>query len=214
VVIVAYGSGPAVDDWVGARSAAELAAVGLGILAAAAAAYAFTLRSQNQTLANDLRISQKAGVGRFGLAVGTEAPSFALENMRGEPATLTGLRERGKPILLLFMSTGCAPCSSMLPKVQQWQQSLSERLTIAIISSGTAEQNAAFEEQGLENVMLQEEMEVAELYGVTSTPTALVVSGEGRIASSVGEMEQAIEPLVRLALRQSTEIASVEGSAA
>jgi uncharacterized membrane protein YphA (DoxX/SURF4 family) len=38
VVIVAYGSGPALDDWVGARSAAELAAVGLGLLAVAATA--------------------------------------------------------------------------------------------------------------------------------------------------------------------------------
>ena len=216
VVIVVYGSGPALDDWVSARSAAELAAVGLGIWAVAAATYAWTLRARNQTLTNDLRIARSAGAagGRFGLPVGTEAPAFALEDMRGEPATLTGLLERGKPALLLFMSPGCGPCGTMLPKVPEWQQSLSERLTIAVISTGTAEQNAPLEEHGLEDVLLQEEWEVADAFAVKGTPTAVVVSRHGLIASSLAEMEQAIEPLVRLALRQGVDIASVEGSVA
>ena len=215
-VIVAYGSGPALDDWVSARSAAELAAVGLGICAVAAATYAWMLRARNQTLTNDLRIARKAVArgGRFGIPVGTEAPAFAIEDMRGEPATLTGLLERGKPALLLFMSPWCGPCNSMLPKVHEWQQSLSERLTIAIISTGTAEQNAPLEEQGLADVLLQEEMEVAEAFHVNGTPTAVVVSRQGLIASNLAEMEQTIEPLVRLALRQGVDIASVEGSVA
>src|SRR5262245_3013543 len=134
VVIVAYGSGPALDDWVSARSAAELAAVGLGIWAVAAATYALTLRARNQMPANDLRGARTAGAagGRFGLPVGTEAPTFALEDMRGEPRTLTGLLERGKPALLLFVSPACGPCATMLPRVPEWQQSLSERLTIAV----------------------------------------------------------------------------------
>ena len=46
----------------------------------------------------------------------------------------------------------------MLPKIRQWQESLSERLTIAVISTGNAEQNASLEEHGLEDVLLQEEM--------------------------------------------------------
>ncbi len=96
--------------------------------------------------------------------------------MRGEPATLAGLLERGKPVLLMFVSPWCGPCGSMLPKLHQWQQSLSERLTIAIISTGTAEQNAALEEHGLEDVLLQEEMEVADAYAVKGTP-----SGRGRL---------------------------------
>jgi len=216
VVIVAYGSGPALDDWVSARSAAELAAAGLGIWAVAAAMYAWTLRARNQTLTNDLRVAQRAGeVGAsLGLPVGTEAPAFALEDMRGEPATLTGLLERGKPALLLFMSPGCGTCGAMLPKVHEWQQSLSERLTVAVITSGTAEANTALKEQGLEDVLLQEEWEVADAFEVRATPTAVVVSRQGLIASSLGEMEQAIEPLVRLALGQGGDTASVEGSVA
>jgi uncharacterized membrane protein YphA (DoxX/SURF4 family) len=215
-VIVAYGSGPALDDWVSARSAAELAAVGLGIWAVAAATYAWTLRRRSQTLTNDLRVARRAGAagGRFGLPIGTEAPAFTLDDIRGKPATLAGLLERGKPALLVFLSPGCGPCGPMVSKVYEWQQSLSERLTIAVISTGTAEQNAPLEEEGLEDVLVQEGWEVANAFAVKGTPTAVVVSRRGLIASNLGEMEQAIEPLIRLALRQGVDLASVEGSVA
>jgi methylamine dehydrogenase accessory protein MauD len=217
VVIVAYGSGPAVDAWVSARSAAELAAVGLGICAAAAVAYALTLLAENRSLKRDLRLARNVGAvgARFGLPVGTEAPVFAVQDTRGEKATLSGLLQRGHPALLLFMSPYCGPCGVLVPKVRQWQQSLGERLTISIISTGTPEQNAMFAEQGqLENVLLQEEMEVADAYQVQGTPSAVVVSRDGKIASTLGQMENGIEPLVRLALRQGTDVVSVEGSVA
>lgn len=216
IVIAAYGSGPAVDDWVSARSGAELTAVGLGILAVAAALYAWSLSVLNRTLTNDLRIARRAGAvgGRFGLPVGTEAPRFELNDLRGEPVRLINLLEPGTPLLLMFMSPWCGPCGTMLPKVRQWQETLRERLTIAIISTGTIEQNEVFEEQGIETVLLQEEMEVADLFSVRGTPSAVVVSREGLVASNLGEMEQAIEPLMRLALRHGADLASVEGSAA
>ena len=178
VVIVVYGSGPALDDWVSARSAAELAAVGLGILAVAAAAYAWTLRARNQTLANDLRIARRAGARAAG-----SASRSGRRRPRSRSRTCGASRRRSRAcsnaasrLLLLFVSPGCGPCGSMLPKVHQWQQSLSERLTIAVISTGTAEQNASLEEQGLEDVLLQEEWEVADAFEVKGTPTAVVVS--------------------------------------
>ena len=216
VVIVVYGHGPAIDDWVSAHSAAVLTAVGLGIVALGLAAYAWTLRSEMATLKSDLNIARRSGAigGRFGLPVGTEAPMFALEDLQGQPAGLNTLLSYGNPVVLLFMSPWCGPCSSMLPKVRQWQQALGERLTVAVLSTGDPEQNAPFEEQGIENVFLQEQMEVADAFYVTGTPTAVVISREGKIASSLGVMEQSIEPLVRLALRQGTDISSVEGSVA
>jgi thiol-disulfide isomerase/thioredoxin len=216
IAVAAYGSGPAVDDWVNARSAAELAAVGLGVLAVAASLYAWSLRSENKRLHHDFRIAHRAGAlgGRFGLPVGTEAPRFELSGLQGETVRLTSLLDRGNPVILMFMSPWCGPCSSMLPNVRQWQETLRERLTIAVVSAGTPEQNAQFVEQGIEDVVLQEEMEVADLFSVKGTPSAVVLSRDGLIASALGEMERGIEPLVRLALRQGSNITSVEGSAA
>jgi uncharacterized membrane protein YphA (DoxX/SURF4 family)/peroxiredoxin len=214
VVIVAYGSGPAVDAWVNARSAAELVAAVAVICAGAAVAYALSLRAETQRLTRDLSTAQQAAAaGRPGLPVGMDAPLFELPSLQGEPVALTELVQRGHPVLLVFMTPWCGPCEALVPNVRQWQQTLSSRITIAPISAGTAEQNTAFAEQGLENVLLQDDMEIANMYGVKGTPSALFVSSEGKVASTLAEAAHGIEPLVRLALRGGDE-APVEGSVA
>lgn len=202
VVILAYGSGPALDTWVGARGAAELVAVGIGIVALGAMAYALMLRTELKRLRGDLGIArQAAATGRSGLPIGSEAPAFALSDFRGETVTLAQLLGRGQPLLLIFMSPTCGPCETLAPRVRDWQQTLSARLTVAVVSTGTAEANAKYDEQGLVDLLLQERSEVSDMYGISGTPSALFVSGSGKIASAPGESEFGIEPLVRLALR-------------
>ena len=201
-VVVLYGSGPAVDTWVSARSPSELVAIAACICALASVAYAWSVRRDLQRLARDLETARKAAAFRHGgLPVGYDAPVFALPDLQDERITLTSLLERGKPVLLMFMSPGCGPCAALMPRVHEWQQALSERLTIAVLSTGTAEQNAVYEEHGLEHVLLQHGMEVADQFGVTGTPSAVFVSDDGKIASHPGVSEFGIEPLVRLALR-------------
>jgi peroxiredoxin/uncharacterized membrane protein YphA (DoxX/SURF4 family) len=213
-VIVVYGSGPTVDGWVNARSAAELVAAGAVICAAAAVAYALSLRADAARLRSDLAIAQTGhAVGRRGLPVGADAPPFGLPDLQGETVSLTALRERGNPVLLLFMSATCGPCGAFIPKIQQWQRALSDRLTIAVVTTGTAEQNEIFNEHGLEDVLLQDGQEVSGLYGVDFTPSGVFVTPTGKIASPPGEGQQGIEPLVRLALRDTAGFA-MEGSVA
>lgn len=208
VVIVAYGSGPAVDAWVSARSAAVLVAIGTSICAIAAALYAAKLRVEVERFKNDLRVARKSALvgGRFGLPVGIEAPPFSLPALAGGTTQLDDLLAPGRPTLLVFMSPWCGPCADLMPRVRQWQETLSERLTIAVVSTGTVKQHETFEEQGLENVLLQEKTELAEIYHVSATPSAVLVSADGRIASSRGDTEQGIEPLVRLAIRQGANV--------
>lgn len=206
-VVVAYGSGTALDTWVSGHSAAVLVAIGLGIVAVAAVAYAASLRIDLQRTRRDRDMARKAStLGRVGLPIGLDAPPFALADLDGSTVTLASLTGRGQPLLLMFMTPWCGPCSALGPKVAQWQQTLSERLTIAVISSGTSEQNEPFDETGLENVLLQEGWEVADDYRINGTPTAVFVTPDGKIASNPGEMEQGIEPLVRLALRDGVRV--------
>jgi peroxiredoxin/uncharacterized membrane protein YphA (DoxX/SURF4 family) len=202
LVILAHGSGPAIDTWVNARSAAVLVAIGAGLCAVAALAYALSMRSDAMRLRRDLAIAQSGGAqGRRGLRVGTDAPGFALKDLHGETVSLAALRERGQPVLLMFMSASCGPCAAFLPTIQQWQETLSTRLTMAIITTGTPEQNEVFNEYRLDYVLVQEEREVATLYGVDFTPSGVFVTPGGKIASPPGEGQQGIEPLVRLAIR-------------
>jgi thiol-disulfide isomerase/thioredoxin len=212
-VVVVYGSGPAIDTWVSARSPSELVAIAACICALAAVAYAWSVRRDLQRLERDLETARKAAAfRRGGLPVGYDAPVFALPDLQDERITLTSLLETGKPVLLMFMSPGCGPCAALMPRVHEWQQTLSERLTIAVLSTGTAEQNAVYEEHGLEHVLLQRGMEVADQFGVTGTPSAVFVSHDGKIASHPAVSEFGIEPLVRLALRDGVG-APREGSA-
>src|SRR4051794_34227024 len=134
LVILAYGSGAAVDTWVGARSTPELVAIGAGIFALAAVAYALTLRAEATRLKGELVIARSgAAVTRRGVPVGADAPAFALKDLHGEIVSLAALRERGQPVLLMFMSASCGPCAAFIPTIQQWQQTLGGRLTMAII---------------------------------------------------------------------------------
>jgi uncharacterized membrane protein YphA (DoxX/SURF4 family)/thiol-disulfide isomerase/thioredoxin len=214
VVVVVYGSGPAIDTWLGARSASQLVAIVTAICAIAATGYAWGVRRDLRRLRRDLETTRKvAALGRAGLPVGYDAPAFALSDLQGRRTMLTTLLERGKPLLLMFMSPGCGPCAALMPRVHEWQQTLSERLTIAVLSTGSAEQNAVFEEYGLDHVLLQERMEVADQFGVNVTPSAVFVSREGKIASQRAESQFGIEPLLRLALRDGVD-APTESSAA
>jgi uncharacterized membrane protein YphA (DoxX/SURF4 family) len=213
-VVVVYGSGPAIDTWVSARNASQLVALAASVCAVAAVTYAWSARQEVARLTRELETARKTvALGRAGLPIGYDAPVFALPDLHGERVTLASLLERGKPVLLLFVSPGCGSCLTLMPRVRDWQRALSERLTIAVLTTGTAEQNAPLEDEGLDNVLLQQGMEVGNLFGVVGTPSAQFVSRDGKIASHRAESEFAIEPLVRLALRDGTD-AFLAGSAA
>jgi hypothetical protein len=55
---------------------------------------------------------------------------------------------------------------------------------------------AAREVFGVKGILVQSEREVAEAYGGTATPTAVLVSADGRIASSLLEGAESIRGFV------------------
>lgn len=197
--------GPAIDDWVSLRSAAELAAVGAGILAACLGAIALRLWLESRTLRDDLADARKEiDSVPPGLPVGVPAPSFSLEDLRGQTITLGSLRARGLPVLLVFVSPSCGACRILLPDLARWQGALADRMTIAVLNGGGDSGRADFEELGVENVLLQEEFEVMNDYRLRATPAAVVVSPDGTIASKPSLGQITMEPLVRLTLGHGT----------
>ena len=130
-VVVVHGPGTALDTWVDARSAAELAAIAIGIVALALAALSVRLWLEKRAVRGDLEREREL-VGRFppGLPLGSEAPSFDLPDLRGDVVSLETLLGAGRPLALVFVSPGCGPCASLLPDLARWQATLSERLAI------------------------------------------------------------------------------------
>jgi len=202
-IVAVHGAGPAYDDWVNARDGTELAAIGLGVLATVLAAIAVRLWLDRRDLRRELARAQEA-VALFpaGLPVGATAPEFALRDLAGHERSLASLLAPDLPVALIFVSPSCGPCAALLSDVGRWQESLEDRLTIGLVSSGSSLENQiAKDKHDLRNLLLQEDAEVMEAYRVEGTPAAVMLTAEGRIASVAVEGVYAIEPLIRLTLR-------------
>ena len=171
--------GPSAVGWVGALSAVQ----GLGLFAA--------------VLAVGLLIAWWWARRMAGLPVGSPAPAFDLLNLEGEEVTLDSLRSPGRPVLLFFTDPGCDYCAEVLPEVGRWQDELADEVTIAIISCDDPEENRAMSnEHGLSRVLLEEDLEVSEVYRVDGTPSAVLVTPDGTIGSFLAESAEEIEDLV------------------
>lgn len=120
------------------------------------------------------------------LAMGSAAPAFTLPDLSGELVTLDDLRAPGLPLLVVFADPGCGPCTALLPELARWQDQHRGRVAVALVSRGDLDVNRAHaEEHGLELVLLQEDREVAEVYGAHGTPSAVLIDHDGRIAGPV-----------------------------
>jgi methylamine dehydrogenase accessory protein MauD len=174
--------------------AAQLLGLGFGlaVLGMVAAQWWFLLGllGQNGRLAMRLealedRLPEEP---QAGLSLGEPSPDFELPSLQGETLTLEALRAPGKPVLLLFTDPNCGPCTAMFPDVARWEQEYAQNLTVALVSRGEPEENAILaSEHSLTNVLLQQDWEVSEAYGVDGTPSAVLVWPDGTIASPILE---------------------------
>lgn len=138
-----------------------------------------------------------AAVPAAGLPVGTLAPTFKLEGLFGETQTLDAIRSNGLPTMLLFTDPNCGPCNALLPEIGKWQRDNIGKLNIAVITSGSAEDNKAkVAEHGISNVLLQQNRAVSTEYRAIGTPSAVLIDRNGRIASPVSGGGESIRQLL------------------
>jgi peroxiredoxin/uncharacterized membrane protein YphA (DoxX/SURF4 family) len=197
--------GPSAIAWLGALSTAQLLGLLGGVLVLSLLAgqwwFLVHLLRQNGRLLVRLEVVEAsvAAGGSVapsengtpvhqaeGLPVGSKAPEFVLSGLHSESITLEALRSSGKPVMALFTDPGCGPCNAMLPEVGRWQEEHVQKLTLWLISRGEVEENKTkAQEHGLSNVLLQKDWEVSESYQVRGTPSAVLISPDGKIASPV-----------------------------
>ena len=220
------GAGASALSWVGALSAAQLLSLlgGVGVLALLAGQWWFLvhlLRQNGRLLvrleALEASIATDGSVAPSqngtpvppaeGLPVSSTAPEFSLSGLHGETLTLEALRAPGKPVMMLFTDPGCGPCNALLPEVGRWQEEHQEKLTLALISRGDPDENKTkAQEHALRNVVLQKDWEVSESYEVRGTPSAVLVSSEGKVASPVAGGEEGIRALLSYAVGERAQL--------
>jgi len=138
-----------------------------------------------------------------GLPIGSQAPGFDLPGPDGERLTLAGLRSAGRPVLVVFADPDCEPCQSLLPELARWQADYPGQLTTALISRGTITASRAWTARhGVRNVATAGDEEIATAYRSPGTPSAVVITPQGQIASPTVAGVAAIRSLAAAALRQ------------
>ena len=215
VVGVASGPGPAIDSWVNGRSAAELVAVGAGIVAVSLLAALVPTWLERRRLGRQLgELEDYVRTLPLGLRVGALAPRFALPDGEGGTLDLEALIARGLPTLVVFLAAGCGPCEPMVPELRRLQATVAADLTVALVGVNTLNRydearrrsgdqlllkDAVVEDPGLQ-LEMDELFAVMQAYQAQESPSAVLVTPAGTIGSAIVDGRPAIEALVRLAL--------------
>lgn len=224
--------GPSLFAWMGQLGVFERVALGggvicLGLIAAEVAFMLQILLQQGRLLlrldAIEARLSgataapalSSPATREAGLPLGTRAPRFQLDGLRGGTSTLEGLLTAGKPMLLLFTHPRCGPCQSVMSDIGRRQEEYSSKLTIALVSEGTQRDNRVLAKSaGLSfaHVLLQKKREVAEAYRCYGTPGAVLVQPDGNIGSALAMGLEPIRALMAQATGQTGQGSSRPGT--
>lgn len=195
--LVAGGPGPSLLAWVHRHDAQELSLIATSTLAVVTTASSAALWRQNRRLR-----STQAPMPPVPLRIGARAPRFSLPSVDGDVVTLHELLAHDRPCLLVFVAPRCAPCTTLLPEIARWQDTLADRLALVVVSAGDAEEAGALVRQhGLAQVLADAESTVSHAYAVPGTPCALLVAADGTLRSAPAAGQVAIEALLRIALQ-------------
>ena len=114
--------------------------------------------------------------------VGSAAPPLALTAFRGTPAAILA---DGTPHLLVFWATWCAPSKAALPEVLAYEAAT--HTPVIAITDEPADQLTAFFHQWttpfLQTVAIDEVRRAFLAYGVSGTPTFVLIDGQGIVRS-------------------------------
>lgn len=126
-------------------------------------------------------------VSAVGPEVGQTAPEFSLADLSGNQVTLEELRGKGY-VMLLFWSTRCHFCHSLLPVFKQVHADHDgKQFTLAAINVGfedKPEVDAYVLENSIPYLVLNEDdkkASIAESYQLYATPTIMLVSPGGEV---------------------------------
>jgi methylamine dehydrogenase accessory protein MauD len=130
------------------------------------------------------------GVARDGIAPGTTAPDFALPVLAGTGGRLDGSTASlaafaGRPLVLVFGSSNCTPCRSLVPELNEFAADQRDALSVLFLCRGSESEARAFAEQTAITVPVaaHPDEDLSDKYKARVTPFAFVIDGEGVVRS-------------------------------
>jgi uncharacterized membrane protein YphA (DoxX/SURF4 family)/thiol-disulfide isomerase/thioredoxin len=198
IFVAIAGPGPSLSSWVGDVAGAHLAIVLLALAVGAIAYVALALWRENHALK---AVPAHDHMAEPVVPAGAPAPPFSVLRTSGARVTSSELLE-GRRVVLLFMSTNCGPCLSMLPLVGMWREALAGRLDLHILMSGERPECAALESEHRVELLVDDANEASNSLGVQATPSAIEIDVDGRVVLGPVGGAPAIEALIRASLKR------------
>jgi len=124
---------------------------------------------------------------------GAEAYDLTLNNLDGEPVTLSDLR--GKKVMLNFWASWCGPCRIEIPHmIEVYDEYHEDGLEIVAVNLREPQETVEQAVEALEmpfTILLDEQGEIGRAYYVRGIPTSVFINEEGIIESvQVGSLSE------------------------
>jgi uncharacterized membrane protein YphA (DoxX/SURF4 family) len=194
--IALVGPGPSLTSWVASTHVTELWLIATSSLATLATATTVLLWRENHGLR-----STDARAAAAPRQIGALAPRFALTSAAGPLVSLQDLLADDRACVLTFVHPGCGPCATLLPELARWHDPITERVALTLV---TPEEPTDVDQHALTDVLIDQQSTVMHAYGVTATPSAILIASDGTVRSAPVAGRIAIESLIRLALQSET----------
>jgi thiol-disulfide isomerase/thioredoxin len=113
--------------------------------------------------------------------IGTEAPDFTVSDSQ---KTVTLSQFRGRPVVLNFWATWCAPCIEEVPSIVALQKQLGDKVVILAVSIDVDDEAyAKFTAKRMPGVLTVRDgaQKAASLYGTYGWPETYIIDRDGKI---------------------------------
>jgi len=132
------------------------------------------------------RHNSHAAVEKSLYKIGEAVPKFSLPDLDGRVIDTEELLSRDT--LLLFWDPGCSFCQAMTEDIKRWEENPPKGAPrLAIIAFGHPEAVRTKTRDFKSLILLDTQYEVAPVFGANATPSAILLDGEGRVASGLAE---------------------------